>query len=210
MLDRLRGLSRRMAPPFDFRRSAAALERLVPDPIEEGRFILGDVDLRRVGHVLKPWRFLCNRENSPSSATFMSKFERGLALRPSDTLLSSSSAKLSSTGFLVRDFRKLGSSRLGLGRLFPDRRDEEGDLDVERENRSSQEEAREAGKNDTLEPSFVFSSSSSHSLSEPMADGGRGNDDTDSFTDGLGLGVMEMSTRPGLAGVTLIANLGGG
>jgi len=140
----------------------------------------------------------------------MSKFERGLALRPSDTLLSSSSGKLSSTGFLLRDFRKLGSSRLGRDRLFPDRRDDKGDLDVERENRASQEEEREVGKNDALEVSFVFSSSSSHSLSEPMADGSRENDDADSFTDGLGLGVMEMSTRPGLAGVTLIANLGGG
>jgi len=54
MFDRLRGLSRRIMALLDFRRSAAALERLVLDPIEEGRFLLGDVDLRRVGHVSKP------------------------------------------------------------------------------------------------------------------------------------------------------------
>lgn len=214
MLDRLRGLSSRMAPMFDFRRSATPLERLVPNPDEEGRFLLGGEDVRRVVQVSLTWRPLGKRQDSISSVTFMSIFDRGLLLRSCTTLSSSSSAKLSSPGLLVRDLRKLGSSRPGRDRLIPDRRDEEDELDVERENRASQAEEREAGKKDVLKLPPVFSSSSSHSLSEPIADGGRGNDGTDSFPNDIGLGVIEMSARLrlalGLAGVTFKANLGGG
>jgi hypothetical protein len=113
---------------------------------------------------------------------------------------------------LDRDLRKLGSSRLGRGRLPPLGRDEDNEVDTGREERDSREEdGREVERKDMLRLSSVFSFSSSQSLSEPIAEGGRGSDDAESFTDEEDADAGELlMTTLGLAGMTLRTTFGWG